>query len=459
MAPIDIVMLTYNRLDYLVKTVTALHERTPEPFRLTIVDNASGSDVRNWLAENPELFHKVIFQPENEHIAGFQRGIDATTSDPFLLAEPDLVVPELDPSWLVQMRDLFERHADFGLIGLGLDTANRPSVLGPETVPYPGDEGEMVEENVGIWFQMIRRDALRVPYVKDSAVCAAVREAGYRVGWTPSIRAFHLGWDDYRNHPSHLASKNELPSPYPYYREIELLARPPGLAEIAHAAPVVAEIRRAGVAEESVLELAWDEPVVAPVLPGATVISQPQLPVSLPDRAAGAVVVVEPPTDLAARAISEAARIATSVVVLVAPLPTFDGRTARDLALPGWIGTERAGIGTITAELARAGDDLAAMTTHLRYTTSEHRDAWLAFFEAGSIPPETHRRLFVFTASDPVEAPNSVVGADGLQTWEPTSRVVPEPSFRWRVRHAVARRTPAGLRQLVRAVTGGRGGG
>jgi hypothetical protein len=459
MAPIDIVMLTYNRLDHLVKTVTALHERTPEPFRLTIVDNASGGDVRNWLAENPELFHKVIFQPENEHIAGFQRGIDATTSDPFLLAEPDLVVPELDPSWLAQLHDLFERHPDFGLMGLGLDTANRPSVLGPEVIPDSDDDVEIVEGNVGIWFQMIRRDALRVPYVKDSAVCAAVREAGYKVGWTPAIRAFHLGWDDYRDHPSHLASKNELPSPYPHYREVELLARPPALAEIAHAAPVVAEVRRVGVVDESVLELAWAEPIAAPVLPGATAISRPQLPLPLPDSAAGAVVLVEPPRDLAERALSEAARIATSLIVIVAPLRTLGGRTARDLALPGWSGTERPGIGAIPAELARRGDDLAEMTTHLRYTTSEHRDAWLAFFAAGTIAPETDRRLFVFTAVDPAGAPTRVVGAHGLETWEPTPRVVPEPSFRWRMRHAVATHTPAGLRGLVRAVTGGRGGG
>ena len=102
MEPIDIVLLTYNRLDYLIATVDALEERTPEPFRLTVVDNASSGDVRNWLVENRSRFHQVILQPMNEHIAGFQRGIDATTSDPVVLAEPDLIVPSLDPSWLAR---------------------------------------------------------------------------------------------------------------------------------------------------------------------------------------------------------------------------------------------------------------------------------------------------------------------------------------------------------------------
>ena len=65
MDAIDIVLLTYNRLEYLVATVEALRERTPEPFRLTIVDNASESSVRNWLAEHRHFFHQVIFQAQN----------------------------------------------------------------------------------------------------------------------------------------------------------------------------------------------------------------------------------------------------------------------------------------------------------------------------------------------------------------------------------------------------------
>jgi hypothetical protein len=459
MEPIDIVMLTYNRLDYLVTTVTTLRERTPEPFRLTVVDNASNSDVRNWLAENRDLFHQVILQAGNEHIAGFQRGIDATTSDPFLLAEPDLIVPELRPSWLAQLRGLFERHPEFGLVALGLDTANRPSTLGSEVMAdNPAGGGEIVEENVGIWFQMIRRDALRIPYEKDSAVCAAVREAGYRVGWTPHIRAVHLGWDDHRQHPAHLASKNELPSPYPQYKEVELVARPPALVEIAQAAPIVAEIRDAGVADEAVLELAWGEPVIAPAIAGTTTLRSPWLPVPLPDRSAGATVIVEPPVELAERVLAEAERLSTSMVVVVAALGTFGGRSARDLAPSGWSGRERSGAGSITLELARGGDELAAMQTHLRYTTLEHQDEWLAFFAAGSIPPGTDRRVFVFTPVNPAPAPPTVVGAENLQLWlpPPRSALRPQDSLRWRARHRVATRTPARLRRFFRVLSGGR---
>jgi hypothetical protein len=453
--PVDIVLLAYNRLDYLVRTVETLFERTPEPFRLTIVDNASAADVRNWLSTNRHRFHRLVLLPRNEHIAAFQRGIDATTSDPFVLAEPDLIVPELQPSWLARLRGLMERHPEFGLIGVGLDTSNRPPVLGPEAFDESAlVDGEIVEGNVGIWFQMIRRDALRVPYVKDSAACMAIREAGFRVGWTPEIRAVHLGWDDHRLHPMHLASKNELPSPYPHYREVEMIARAPALEELARASPVVARLRRAGVPDEAVLELAWGAPVVRPALEAATTLHPPPAKLDLEEGAAGAVVLVAPPPALAIDAVAEAMRIATTLVVAIAPLSTFGGRAAGDLAAAGWTGTELAATGRLPLELARRGDELPEMATHLRYTTLEHRDRWLALFAAATIPPDVDERLFAFEVEGaPRRSPERVQLGSDIRAWAPPPRPAsrPEDSFRWRVRHAAATRAPAPLVGAFRA--------
>ena len=459
----DIVLLTHNRLEYLVATVEALHERTPEPFRLTIVDNASGSPVRNWLAEHRDLFHQVIFQEANEHVAGFQRGIDATTSDPYVVSDPDLIVPELRPSWLARMLELMDRHPDFGLIGVGLDKANRPALIGPETYEASAVvDGELVERSVGTWFQMIRRDALRVPYVKDNATCIAVREAGFRVGWAPKIRAFHLGWDDYRRHPVHLVAKNALPvpyfpSPYPTYPEAELIARPPSLEELARAAPLVAELGRVGVAWEAVLEVAWGDPILGPALEEVMTLHPPPPRLPLDEGAAGAVVLVEPPGELAVDALAEATRVATTIVVAVVSLSTFGGRPAVEVAPPGWRGHEVAAIGALPLELARRGDELPALMGHLRYTTLEDRERWLELFAAASIPPEGDERLFVFTRDGARGSGERVTLPPDLARWEPPPRPVPTPpppSLRWRVRHAVATRAPApvvgALRRVVR---------
>ncbi len=128
----DIIILSHNRLEHLVATVEALEDNTPEPIRITIVDNASGPESRNWLSANRHRFERVILRAENEHVAAFQHGIDATLSDPYIVTDPDIVVPDMRPSWLARMHDLMDRHPDFGLIGIGLDNANRPAVLDPE---------------------------------------------------------------------------------------------------------------------------------------------------------------------------------------------------------------------------------------------------------------------------------------------------------------------------------------
>jgi glycosyl transferase family 2 len=438
--PIDIVLLSHNRLDHLIRTVEALHTRTPEPFRLTLVDNASESEVRNWLDANRRLFHRVIPLPENEHLPAFQRGIEATTSDPYVVSDPDLVVPELEPSWLDRLQNLMERHPDFGLIGVGLDPVNRPLVLDPE--PHsPLIDGELVETAVGTWFQMIRRDALREPYTKDSQACNAVRAAGYRVGWAPGIRCLHLGWDDHALHPSHLVAKHEAFA-YTVYREVDLIAHPPSLEELAAAGPVAALVREAGIPDEAVLELAWGPPILGPVLERVVTLHPAPTRLSIEDRAVGAVVLVEPRTP---DALDEAFRVASRLVVALVTPRAFGEVTAGDLAARGWSGSERPAARELVVELARAGDTLPRMRGHERFDTLERRERWLELFAAGAFGP-TAQRLFVFLADEP--GPVQAV-SEGLERWIPPPRVEQPRS---RLRSAVARRTPATVRRLVRRV-------
>ena len=201
-------MLTHNRLEHLIATVDALEQRTQAPYRLTIVDNASGPEVRNWLSANRERFHQLILRPVNEFLRSLNLGIAATASDPFMVTDPDLIVPALEPCWLTRMTDIMARHPDFGLLGVGLDQSNLPPVQEPESIA-PGElvDGEIVERPVGSVFTLIRRGALRSSYETDWATCQSVARAGYRYGWAPEVRAHHLGWDDFRLYPSHLASK------------------------------------------------------------------------------------------------------------------------------------------------------------------------------------------------------------------------------------------------------------
>ena len=421
MDPIDIVILSHNRLEYLERAVDALEARTPEPFRLTIVDNASGADVRNWLASNRRRFERVISLPRNEHVAAFQHGIDTTTSDPFIVTDPDLVVPQLQPSWLARLTGLMDRNPDLGLIGASFE----------HQVPPGFDaEVEIVDADVGTWFQLIRRDALREPYVKDNLACRAVRAAGYRAGWTPTVVVEHLGAHDASRYPAHLAAKNAVVersiardevSPYPFYwANLDVIPRPPTLSELALAAPVAAEIRAAEIPPASVLELTWSAPSVAAVFGEATALEAPSH-VRLEEGAAGAVVVVTPPRVVVDEVLAEAFRVAAKLVVVVADLETIGGRMADELAPGGWRGFERPAVDSIVREVVRLGDELAALRSTERFTTIQHRDEWLSFFAAGAFGSGP-LRAFVFRREAPLPVPDAVRGGEELPRWRPPPR-------------------------------------
>jgi hypothetical protein len=415
--PTDIVILAHNRLDHLVRTIDALETRTTAGFRITIVDNASGPEVRNWLQENRARLHQLILLEENLYPGSsgpaLQIGIDATTSDPVVVTDPDLVVPDLTPCWLTQMLGILERHPDFGILGIGLDQSNLPPVQEPERLaPENLVDGEIVELPVGSVFTFIRRAALH-SYYDDWRACESVARAGYRFGWALNIRALHLGWDDYKLHPGHLARKRRYGGEY---REVDMIARPPSLRELAIAGPLIAETRRAGIADAAVLELAWTEtPAVTASVPGAVAVHRPDM-AELPfvDGAAGAVLLLDPPSEHAAELLHEACRVARGVVIALAPLKTFGGRTAGELSPPGWRGHEQTGPGDVPLRFAEALD-----STDVDPTTLDDRERWLDLF-ADAAFGSSDRRLWIWRPLDPAPLPDTVlVDPARVSLWTP----------------------------------------
>ncbi|MDA0180310.1 glycosyltransferase [Solirubrobacter phytolaccae] len=425
-AATDIILLAHNRLEHLIATVEALEERTPEPIRITVVDNASAPDVRNWLGANRHRFHKVILRPTNEHVPAFQHGIDATTSDPYIVSDPDIVVPDLQPSWLARLHGLMERHPEFGLIGIGLDQANRPSVLGPEVIdPATVVDDEIVATGVGTVMQMIRRDALVTAYRSDWQTCTDITRSGRRVGWAEGIRGVHLGWDDYRLYPAHLAAKHLS---YGVYNEMDLIGRPPTLTELAVAGPVVRLTREAGLADAALLEVTWNGPAVGAALPASVCVERPEAG-ALPfqDGAAGAVVLVDPPAAEAERALAEATRVGTRMVVAIAPLEAFGARTAAELAPAGWTGEEADGPGDVPLALALAADRDPELAANLGPAAVQDREQWLELFGRGAFGKGT-RRLWIWRREEELPAPERVVFDPALvQPWRGVAPPMAQP--------------------------------
>jgi hypothetical protein len=397
---VDVILLSYNRLDYLVEMVTALEQRTLHPYRLTIVDNASGAETRQWLRENATRFHQVIWNERNEHLAGLQRGIAATSSELFVISDADLVVgePVAGRCWLGRLVELAERHRDFGLIGARLDSVS--AARNARLAGAPVIDGELLETATGVWLNLIRREALQIPYASDGITCYALRRSGYRVGIAADVLVTHLGDRDPQRHPDYLARKQGASgwrTVYPDYPELGETASAPTLRELALAAGVLEALARHGVAAQDVLEL---DGGAGPVLAAATGTMATVEPGELVAGIAPAIAIVADPggLDTAVAAAAFAGAGAWVVILTGAGVPA----AGEGFALVD----ERPGPHPVVLALARIGSRRGWRRT-LGLSTLEYRERWLALFAAACFGDDPALRVYVFKRANAAPAPSA----------------------------------------------------
>ncbi len=209
---VDIIFLTYNRTDYFRKTLEALRTNTRYPYRIIVVDNNSGLEMQHFLHENSGQFAHLILNDQNYFTTAFQRGIACAISDPYILCDPDILVPQLDGScWLERLLGLHHRFPEMGMIALNLDPSNKPARL-PDV--YIGEKQPYNDEitlcNIGTVMQSIKRRYFDGRYLTDWDTCDEIRKNGGKVGFARNIIAYHLGWDEERDYPEHLLEKHRF---------------------------------------------------------------------------------------------------------------------------------------------------------------------------------------------------------------------------------------------------------
>jgi hypothetical protein len=396
--PVDIILLSYNRLDYLAAMVDAIEQRTRRPYRLTIVDNASGPATRQWLREHAARFHQIIWNERNEHLAGLQRGIEATTSELFVISDADLVVAEPTAAgcWLERLVALAERHPDFALIAVSLDSVSAARNARLQNAPLI--DGELRATPTGVWLNLIRRSALRVPYVSDGITAHALRRSGYRVGIATEVSATHLGDADPQRHPDYLARKQAASgwaTTYPDYPESRESAPPPTLRELALAAPVLAALERYAIARADTVELRAPRGTLAAVAPEIAAGDA----ADLAPAGARAIAILAPREGAAAALIESAFALAGEWVVLLSSPAVPE--PAPEWALAG----EFPGPHPVIAQLAALASR-PRWRARLLYSTSEHRAQWLALFAAACFGEDQPLRVYVFRRT-PALAPVS----------------------------------------------------
>jgi len=119
---IDIVMVTFNRLEFLKKTIDAINENTKHPYRIIVVDNNSSDGTCKWLvlAKGVGLISEYLLLDKNLGLAtGLSEGFKLVKSEYFVATQDDLIPPDLDPCWLERLVDLFKKYEkDYGGIAM-----------------------------------------------------------------------------------------------------------------------------------------------------------------------------------------------------------------------------------------------------------------------------------------------------------------------------------------------------
>lgn len=94
--PVDILVVTYNRIKYFKSFVKLLKLSTNYPYRLIVVDNGSADGTREWILEKEKegIVWKHVFNSSNLPLArAFSEGFKEVESELFLTTADDITPP------------------------------------------------------------------------------------------------------------------------------------------------------------------------------------------------------------------------------------------------------------------------------------------------------------------------------------------------------------------------------
>lgn len=119
--PIDIILVTYQRCNFLKHTVKKIYERTLYPYRLWVIDNDSTDNTKDYLKQaklNGYIYDYILLK-ENKGLAyGLTEGFKRVKSEYFITTQDDIVPPDLRPCWLERMLHLAKKYPDYGGIAM-----------------------------------------------------------------------------------------------------------------------------------------------------------------------------------------------------------------------------------------------------------------------------------------------------------------------------------------------------
>lgn len=222
MNPIDIVMVTYNRLEFTKKAVRYLKERTKTPYRLIVVDNNSNDGTQPFLLNMKEqgFVQHIILLEENYGIHMAKNyGLSLVRSTPYYIdTDNDLLCANLEPDWISRLSALMDKYPKFGAISC------RPQVLiGRGGHEFDGPEEVVKFNHLGAHLRIMRTEVVRKVggweknwtanrNHEDKYISTLLQDQGYDVGYAKNVRCWHQfgkNWN-YGNIPMQVHGHNDM---------------------------------------------------------------------------------------------------------------------------------------------------------------------------------------------------------------------------------------------------------
>jgi glycosyltransferase involved in cell wall biosynthesis len=188
--PVNITMVTYNRLDFTRQSIASIAKTAGYPYRLTVVDNASHDGTVPLLGEldSQGIVDHLILNERNRGVAfAANQGWAAGGKAHYLKIDNDIVF--LKDGWLASLVEACDRLPDVGAVGFSFEANSYPAetIVGLRLRPKQGNIGGaclMIPERVHL---PVRGGRLR--HVRPApAARAAFLLHGGRGRWPPPSR-------------------------------------------------------------------------------------------------------------------------------------------------------------------------------------------------------------------------------------------------------------------------------
>lgn len=194
---IDIFLTTFLRQEFARKCVQYLKERTKTPYRLFIIDNGGNEGLKD------EAFLYINLSNNIGIHGAWNIALSLAESEYFITSDPDLLVPDLNPDWLIQSKEFMDDRPDYAAISL------HPHIFIGAAGIDPNDPEDVKERNMcGAVMRIMRTEAVRAAggwehkieagrNHEERTICSRLQTAGYKVGIASRIRAYHMFGDNW----------------------------------------------------------------------------------------------------------------------------------------------------------------------------------------------------------------------------------------------------------------------